>query len=293
VKWSLAAKLAGCRVVLLSVGAGPLHTGVGRLWARIAVALADYRSYRDPYSRDLVAKVTGRRDGLVYPDLAYSYIHDLPTGARPAGPAAASAPGASPGPRPKGLVVAFSPMIFGHPLYWPLGDRAIYQGYARKLAEVGVWLIEKGYILSMFPSQFRMDPIAMAEVKRLMAQSLGTLPGDALLEPEVATVPDLLGAISRADIMVASRFHGVVLPILLHRPVLALSYGPKTTALMTDAGLPEFCLPMDAFTPESLKEAFLALEARRAEVGRKLGERAAINRGLLEEQYDRVFGRVG
>jgi hypothetical protein len=46
-KWTLAARLRGCRVLFVSVGAGPLYSTLGRFCMRFALALADYRSFRD------------------------------------------------------------------------------------------------------------------------------------------------------------------------------------------------------------------------------------------------------
>ena len=43
-RWSLIARLRGCRVIFLSVGAGPVHGRAGRLLLRSALSLASYRS---------------------------------------------------------------------------------------------------------------------------------------------------------------------------------------------------------------------------------------------------------
>jgi polysaccharide pyruvyl transferase WcaK-like protein len=46
-KWSLLAKVRGCRLLFVSVGAGPIDTALGRALVKSALSLADYRSYRD------------------------------------------------------------------------------------------------------------------------------------------------------------------------------------------------------------------------------------------------------
>src|SRR5262249_55888992 len=69
-KWSSMARLRGARVRFLSVGAGPLYTGLGRRLVRYALALADYRSYRDAPSLDLARQIGMRGDtDRVRPDL--------------------------------------------------------------------------------------------------------------------------------------------------------------------------------------------------------------------------------
>jgi polysaccharide pyruvyl transferase WcaK-like protein len=51
-KWALMAKLRRSRVLFVSIGAGPIHRRAGRVLAKAALSLADYRSYRDKASRD-------------------------------------------------------------------------------------------------------------------------------------------------------------------------------------------------------------------------------------------------
>jgi polysaccharide pyruvyl transferase WcaK-like protein len=46
-KWSLAAKLRCCKLVFVSVGAGPIYSALGRWLVKSALSLADFRSYRD------------------------------------------------------------------------------------------------------------------------------------------------------------------------------------------------------------------------------------------------------
>jgi len=46
-KWALLAHATGTKLALLSLGAGPLRTRVGKFFVNQTVRLADYRSYRD------------------------------------------------------------------------------------------------------------------------------------------------------------------------------------------------------------------------------------------------------
>ena len=71
-KWSLVAKLRGCRVIFVSVGAGPFRSARGRFLARAALSLADYRSYRDAPSKEAVDDLGVRTtDDRIYPDLVF------------------------------------------------------------------------------------------------------------------------------------------------------------------------------------------------------------------------------
>ena len=46
-KWSLLAKACRCKLLFVSVGAGPIYGRLGRRFAKLALSLGDFRSYRD------------------------------------------------------------------------------------------------------------------------------------------------------------------------------------------------------------------------------------------------------
>ena len=71
-KWALLARLRNGRVLFLSVGYGKLQTRWSRLLVRLALSLADYRSFRDAGSLVLVRNCGLARMDPVVPDLAYA-----------------------------------------------------------------------------------------------------------------------------------------------------------------------------------------------------------------------------
>ena len=77
-KWSLIARIRGCRVRIVSVGVGPLRQSLSRLFIRTALRLADYRSFRDSVSKSRIegsgAKV---KADPIAPDLAFSLPKSL------------------------------------------------------------------------------------------------------------------------------------------------------------------------------------------------------------------------
>ena len=60
--------------------------------------------------------------------------------------------------------------------------------------------------------------------------------------------------------MIASRFHAIVLPFALQKPVLAISYGRKMGDLMSQCGQADFHFPMNEADLEHMKRAFQVLE---------------------------------
>ena len=71
-KWAVLARAAGTSVVFLSVGGCRAESRFTKLFLRIALSLACYRSYRDEGSRQLALAITPSADGPVVPDLAFS-----------------------------------------------------------------------------------------------------------------------------------------------------------------------------------------------------------------------------
>ena len=72
-RWSVAARFCRCKILFVSVGAGPVYSRKGRFFVKTALSLADFRSYRDESSRRYLEGI-GFRAGNdpLYPDLAFS-----------------------------------------------------------------------------------------------------------------------------------------------------------------------------------------------------------------------------
>ncbi len=80
----------------------------------------------------------------------------------------------------------------------------------------------------------------------------GAIPASYLAQvdlPEDAPPAQLLATISRADLLLASRFHSAILAMIAGKPAIALGYQPKSLGMMKMLGLERFCLPMDGFQP--------------------------------------------
>lgn len=271
-QWALMARLARVRFLFVSVGAGPIRTRPGRSLIRAALKLASYRSFRDTESLELIRGLGFSGPARVFPDLAFSL------------PRARTGPEAgAPGGKPR---VGVSPMAYAHVDKWPDKDADLYGRYIRELAAFAAGLIEEGYRVILFRTHVRMDAPAIADFKAALG------PAAARLEDRsgaMDTVSDLLSALAAMDLVVTSRFHGVVLSLLLAKPVLAVTHHPKIDALMAQVGQSEFCLSIDAFAAQGLRARFQALERERAETARRLEGEADRFRAALELQYAEIF----
>lgn len=273
----LLARLRRVPYLFVSQGAAPLNSIFARFFDRWALALASYRSFRDAWSRDFIKKIGFFRNDPVYPDLAFSL----------------DVSGYQPNPAyRKGFkgVVGIGPMMYFDPRVWPEKDPQIYGSYLSKLATVAAWLIEQNFAILLYTGEAIHDRPVINDLRNLLNRC-GVLiaPGQIIEEP-IDTVDQLMNQLASVDVVIASRFHGVLLPLLLKKPVLALSYHPKVASLMEDTGLAQYCVSIDDFQIEQVIRLFQDLQANHTQVVEKITERVACFRAALDEQYERLYG---
>jgi polysaccharide pyruvyl transferase WcaK-like protein len=271
-KWALLTRLRGRRFVVLSTGTGSLDSLLSRFFVRFALRRAAYRSYRDAGSRALIDAIGFVRSDLIVPDLAYS----LPL------------PAVGRGPANGGLVtIVVCPMAYCDPRSWPRKDVDVFRRYTDTLAACCEDLLQSGRGVVLATSDGPDGRVAaeLAERIRLRREGLA----DRLRLEETNTVERFLRVTSEADIVVASRLHGVILSHLVGKPVVALSYDRKVDALMEEAGQAHNKLDIETFRADDLKTIVCSLEAnlgREREVVRRHVSACA---DLVNSQYVSVF----
>jgi polysaccharide pyruvyl transferase WcaK-like protein len=88
---------------------------------------------------------------------------------------------------------------------------------------------------------------------------------------------------------VATRFHNVLLALLLNKPVLSISYNQKNDELMKVMGLGEFCQPIEDIDLQRLHRQLQKLLAEGDEIRAHVVEQTKLQVRLLDEQYERIF----
>jgi len=267
-KWSLLAKASRIPMAFLSVGAGPLRSRLSRLLVRASLALASYRSARDVTSRQILDDLGLFGETPVFPDLAYGLEIALPPPRR----------------RSHRAIVGVNPFPHFDPRFWPESDPVKYQRYITCLASFTTWLIHNDYRVLLFPTQIRADVRVIHDLKRLISHDTANLT-QSLLELPIHDVPELLSALALTDVVVATRFHGILLSFLLNRPVLGISNHHKMSDLMRSMGQSQYLLDIDSITFESLTDRFTLLESNREAVTRELAHHVTEFRRALDQQY--------
>jgi polysaccharide pyruvyl transferase WcaK-like protein len=277
-KWTLLAKLAGVRCIVLNVGAGPVVTSLGTFFIRNALRLAEYVSFRDDPSRVLARGIGFKGESEVYPDCAYALdspaLHASRSGERR---------------RP---VVGFAPMAFGDPRLSSKHDPSFYDHYIQKLGSFGSWLLRNGYDVTLFCTDIGNDPPVVEDLQRILeadADPADTGSRGSLTRVHQWSTDDLLSNMSSMDFAVVVRFHAVVLAHMTNIPLIAVNHHPKVSALMSDLGLPEYCVNVERCELDVLVGAFDSLVNSRHEIKTRMAEKADRYRRQLAAQFDRLF----
>jgi polysaccharide pyruvyl transferase WcaK-like protein len=275
-KWTLLAKVAGTKVAILSVGAGPIDAPLSKFFIRRVLNLVSYRSYRDAISSRLVQSLGIKGAHPVFPDLVYSLQLPAP---RPVSG------------NPSRVVVGTNPVPFYDGRYWRTSDPVRYQEYVRKFAAFSEWLDKSGHSVLFFPTQVRADVLTINDIRQTLNGS-GHSP-NFLAGQSVQTLEDLVSEISRADLVVANRYHGILISLMMNKPVLGVAYHEKSRALLAQVGQGDYVLNVADFKTEQLIERFTAMEANAPAIKEKISESMAPLRQALAEQYDTVLGLIG
>ncbi|MGH7681359.1 MAG: polysaccharide pyruvyl transferase family protein [Candidatus Eiseniibacteriota bacterium] len=273
--WTTAARLAGVRVAFLSVGAGPVRSRFSGALIRHALDAASFRSFRDVGSREAVEGIGFRGSTPLAPDLAHGLKMDVIPKRGGAGV----------------RTVVVNPLPYYDPRFWAENDPAIYARYVALLAEFAATLKRRGYRVRFVATQLRADPPVIADiVRRLPARDGASDPGDRV-DPPVERFEDLLAILGEADVVIATRFHGVVLAQMLGKPTIGIAYRRSTSDLLMDVGQGAYAIDITRLTLEGLLDRFDALEADRG-AEKRIADRLAQHRRALDAQYDELLGVV-
>jgi polysaccharide pyruvyl transferase WcaK-like protein len=274
-KWSLMARLRGCKVRFVSVGAGPLDGALGRFLVKSALSLADFRSYRDQSSMKFLEGIgfRGPRD-RVYPDLVFSLPDVLPQ--------------AGDGKRGNRSVVGLGLMEHGG-MYSVAGpDNPTYLAYLETLAVLVRWLLTNEYDIRLLFGDGS-DRTVIEEFKSLLSRRLGTYDEARITAQPISSAHDLFSELAATDMVVATRFHNILSSLILNKPVIAISFHHKCASLMGEMGLSEYCLDIEHLDAERLIESFRLLERNADALRSTIGRQVSRLREAVDAQYDLII----
>jgi len=272
-KWSLVARLRGCQVMFVSVGVGPVRSAPGRFLVRAALSLASYRSYRDPQSKEVVEGVGLRtRDDRIYPDLVFGLSPSLQSTA----PTRAGRP-----------VVGLGLMEYAGKYSVANPQAGTYERYLESLAVFVGWLLDHDYDVKLLLGDA--DTFVVDDFRRVLQERFASRTTGRVTDRPIDSVEELLSQISETDFVVATRFHNMVMSLLLDKPAIAISFHNKCSSLMSEMGLSEYCHDINRIDANALIEQFQALVQNADDVRQAISHRVETARRALDEQYELLF----
>jgi len=276
-RWSVAAKLCRCKLLFVSVGVGPIGHPLGKLFVKTALRLADYRSYRDSSSKEYLERVGFEtKSDAIYPDLAFS----LPINA------------VSAAQRHNGrqAVIGLGLITHTRTRVSSGGDEAFYRDYVSKAAGFVTWLIERNYRVRLLIGDVAYDGRVRQDLKAILQQGGLKCERAEIIDEPARCVDDLLSQLAATDLVVASRFHNVLLALMLKKPVVAISFHQKVDSLMDGMGLAEFCQDIEHIDLLRLAQQFTKASEYAQDITLQIGRKTETYRQALERQYEQILG---
>jgi polysaccharide pyruvyl transferase WcaK-like protein len=278
-RWSVTAKLCGCKLLFVSVGAGPIYGGFGRWLVKTALSLADLRSYREDSSQQYLKSIgfASEKDP-VRPDLVFSLPSGGDLGMKGKGPHARRVVGV-------GVMVSAGKYSIERP------DEGVQQRYIDNLRMLVSWLLSHDYDIRLLMGDSSDRPV----IEQFKADLRDTLPfydESRILDEDVDSVEQLLAHIAGTDLVVVTRFHNVLLSMVSGKPVVAISFHHKVGSLMKSIGLSEYCLDMNQFEGRDLISKLCEAERNADEIKRLMSERIESFRAELDEQYGLILSTI-
>lgn len=279
-RWSLVAKLCRCKLLFVSVGAGPIRHPLSRFFVKAALRLADYRSYRDCFSKEYLQSIGFHADGdPVYPDLAFSLPECML-------------------PDDKDDGDKRTPVGVGLITYNVQGSLSedieqTYSEYTKKMARFIGWLVEHNRTVRVLTGDVVYDNRVRDDVRTTLSQSELTYEKSNIIDEPAGSFEELLSQLAKTKVVVASRFHNLLLALMLAKPALAISFHEKDDSLMTAVGLQEFCQDIKNLDVSRLIEQFVRLEEDADRLREEIRRKTRRYRRELDKQYTRIFEEIG
>ena len=142
----------------------------------------------------------------------------------------------------------------------------------------------------LFPTQLNLDPPVIRDVVDLLKKGSNVDLERNIIDTPVNTFDELMSSMSKAYIIIATRYHGVVFSHLLNKPVIGIAYASKTADLMRMMGQSDYTVDILHMNLQVLQERFIAIESRETAIKEDAPIKISAHRKALDAQYDQVFG---
>jgi polysaccharide pyruvyl transferase WcaK-like protein len=193
--------------------------------------------------------------------------------------------------RDRRLIVGLGVMNFGGMYSVEKLTNAAYAKYMETLVTFADWLLRRQYDIRLLIGDL-MDEPAIQKFKSFLKERLGPDAERRVTDEPVTSVQDLLAQLAATEFVVATRFHNILLPFLLNKPVLGISFHHKCSSLMEEMGMSEYCQDLNHLNAERLIEQFCNLEKNADRLKALIKQKTEEFRSALENQYRLIVSEL-
>jgi polysaccharide pyruvyl transferase WcaK-like protein len=228
-KWCFLAKICRKRIFFVSIGAGPIEKTISRWFFKFAANVADYRSYRDQFSKDFMESIGIQihRD-KVYPDIVFSL--DVANFNKEK----------NDNKLEKLITIGIGVMAYYGWRDRPAIGGKIYKIYVNKIAHFILNLINQNFCVRLLIGDTNYDQRAVIDILNKVREHEATLTEKYVIYEPIHSLNELFYQISMTDIVVATRFHNIVCSLMLNKPVISIGYAKKFKVLLDEVDLEEY-----------------------------------------------------
>jgi len=239
-KWASLAKISKTKLVFLSVGAGPINHALSKLMIRLSLNYSQYASFRDMTSAQWIKNIDAIYDPIVAPDLAHNLITSEVIDNKKAKVDKSR------------HVVGINTMPILDKRYWFEADDYAYSHYIEKMAEICIRLKKSNIKFFLFSTHPK-DELVSKDVITLLSSKFEWSDSELNnLIKKNRSVDQLLETIATSDIVVATRFHAILLSYFSETPVVGICKDHKQRDLMDAMGQKKYKIDFSEFTSEKV-----------------------------------------
>lgn len=276
--WWLLARLMGVKVVLASVGAGPIRHPISRWLMRSAARAAHYRSYRDTVSKAFMESIGfDTRGDPICPDIAFRL---------PAPPSTRR-----PDTADRVLTIGVGVMTYHGWRNHSTRGADVYRAYLEQITRFVLWLLEGGHGVRVLMGDAT-DRRAVEDLLGALRTRAPDLANGSLVFAPAQTLDDVMQQMADLDLVVATRYHNVVCALRMGIPTISIGYAGKNDALLAEMGLADFCQHIERLDVARLEAQTTRLLSDRAIFERQIREAGARFEKKLGEQEDRLASLI-
>lgn len=203
---ALLGKLAGCKVVIYGVGAGPLNTKLGKFLIKLMLKSSYSISVRDDRSKELLHSIGVSKPIQVISDPAMQLGKKVNKTASE-----------------HIRTIGITAVPYYSSQYWPSGNEEKYRNYIMGMARNIDHLIEKLQVkVTFFSTKFPQDVKVTEDIYEQMErkENVEILKGN--LPPDV-----LVSFCKQQDIIIGTRLHSLILSVAAKTPIIGIGYHQK------------------------------------------------------------------